>query len=214
MLLAATQGASAATETPEGIGIQATGTLLTVAPTPVADLATPAPASVATVNAGLVTATAVTAHINGNRTTAGVASLTALAGTGISAGALSSTCTANANGSFTEASNTATVAVLGVTIPVNPAPNTTVTIPLVGSIILNQQIAGPVAGSVTVNALVINATILGETVTVASSTCGPYVAGAPIAGGKGLALGGGVVAAAGAGVVAVKLNRRRRPNGA
>jgi hypothetical protein len=214
MLLAGAQGAMAQTESPEGIGIEASG-VLAITPAPVADSATPNPGSVAAVPiAPLLTANVVSAQVSGNTTTAGVASLTALGGTGISAGAISSSCTANSDGSFTETSNLANLVIPGLTIPVNPGPNTGLTLTGVLSIVLNQQVAGPasVPGSRTVNALVITTPV--ETITIGSSTCGPYVAGAPIAGGKGLALGGGAVAAAGAGIAAVKLNRRRRPNGA
>lgn len=213
MLLIGAQGASAQTVSPEGIGIEATGPILTVTPTPDATAANPGPANTASVGIpGILTANVISAAVNGNTTTAGVAGLTALGTLGITAGAISSTCTANADGTFTRRADLADLAITGLTIPVNPGPNTTLGIPGVLSVTLNQRVAGPVTGSVTVNALVITA--LGETITIGSSTCGPYVAGAPIAGGKGLALGGGVVAAAGAGIAAVKLNRRRRTNGA
>jgi hypothetical protein len=206
MVLAAAQGAMAqATQSPEGIGIEGTG-LVAVAPQPIATATNPNPANVATVSAGIVTANAVFAHVNGNTTTAGVASLTALLLSGISAGAISSTCTANSDGTFTESSNLVNVVIPGIaSIPVNPAANTSL---LGGTVILNQQEAGPVTGSMTVNALVIN--LLGENLTIGSSTCGPFVAGAPVAGGKGLVLGLGAAGAAGVGVAAVSLNRRRR----
>lgn len=208
MVLAAAQGAMAATEptqSPEGFGIQGTG-IVAVAAQPIATATNPNPANVATVSAGIVTANAVFAHVNGNTTTAGVASLDALILSGISSGAVSSTCTANSDGSFTESSNLVNVVIPGIaSIPVNPAPNTSL---LAGTVILNQQVPGPVTGSVTVNALVID--LLGEDLTIGSSTCGPYVAGTPIAGGKGLALGLGAVGAAGVGIAAVALNRRRR----
>jgi hypothetical protein len=214
IVLTAAQGASAQTVSPEGIGIEATGTLATIGATPDATAANPNPASVATVNVGLVNASVVSATVNGNNTVAGVAGLTALdvlrISSGVSAGAISSSCTANPDGSFTESSTLVGLKLPGLAaISGNPGVDTSL---LGGTVILNQQVAGPVNGSVTVNAAVI--TLLGETVTIGSSTCGPYVAGAPVAGGKGLAIGGGTLAAAGVGIAAVKLNRRRRPNAA
>lgn len=207
-MLTAAQGASAQTVSPEGIGLEASGLLATVGATPDATAATPDPTSVATVNAGIVTANVVSASVNGNTTVAGVAGLTALGLSGVSAGAISSSCTANADGSFTESATIVGLNIPGLTtIDGTPGVNTSL---LGGTVLLNQHTTGPVAGSETVNAVVI--TLLGETVTIGSSTCGPYVAGAPIAGGKGLVIGGGAVAAAGAGIAAVKLNRRRRPN--
>jgi hypothetical protein len=140
-------------------------------------------------------------------------SLSAL-GTGplITAGAINSSCTANSDGTFTRTSNVASFSIAGIPVSgvVGAAPNTTITVPLVGTIIVNQQIPGPVTGSVTVNALVIHARLLRQNVTIASSTCGPYVLGAPVAGGKGLVIGLGALGAAGIGVAAVTLNRRRR----
>jgi hypothetical protein len=208
MLLVSAQGAMAATEpttSPEGFGIQGSG-LVTVPAQPIATAANPTPACTATVAAGIVTANTVCAAVNGNQTTAAVAGLTALLTSGISAGAISSSCTANSDGTFTMASNLVNLVIPGAVIPVNPAPNTSL---LGGAVILNQQINGPDGGTErTVNALVVN--LLGQSLTVASSTCGPFVQGAPIAGGKGLALGLGALGAGVVGVTAVKLNRRRR----
>jgi hypothetical protein len=213
MLLATATGAMAATEptqSPEGFGIQATG-LLGVTAQPIATAATPTPSCVATVGASILTANAVCAAVNGNQTTAAVGGLSALGlGSAISAGAITSSCIANSNGTFTLASNVAGLTIGGVAFAdANATPNDTITIPLVGSITFNQQvIPGPVTGSETVNALVIN--IAGENITLASATCGPFDASAPVAGGKGLVLGLGALGAGAVGVTAVKLNRRRR----
>jgi hypothetical protein len=212
MLLVSAQGAMAATEpttSPEGFGIQGSG-LVTVPAQPIATAANPTPACTATVAAGILTANTVCAAVNGNQTTAAVAGLTALnvgiLSSGISAGAISSSCTANSDGTFTMASNLANLVIPGAVIPVNPAPNTSL---LGGTVILNQQINGPDGATErTVNALVVN--LLGQSLTIASSTCGPFVQGAPVAGGKGLALGLGALGAGAVGVTAVKLNRRRR----
>jgi hypothetical protein len=215
MLLASAQGAMAATEpttSPEGFGIQAVGTLVTVPAQPIATSTTRNPPNVATVAAGLLTANAVFANVSadGNTVNAGAAGLSALGVGIVEAGAVSSTCAATANG-INESVDIAGLTVGGVpVVTTNVAPNTTINLPLIGTLVLNQQVAGPVTGSQTVNALVIDATLLNETIIVGSSTCGPFAAGAPIAGGKGLALGLGALGAGAVGVTAVKLNRRRR----
>ena len=161
------------TQSPEGIGIEATG-LIPVPATPNATSSDPDPASVASVGvAGILTADAVYAKVNGNTTTAGVAGISALSilSLGISANAISSTCTANANGTFTESASIADLEVLGLHVPLNPAPNTTLSIPGLITVILNQQVAGPTSGSKTVTAVVLELP-LGEDIDIASSTCG------------------------------------------
>lgn len=204
--------AAPATTSPEGIGIEATGAV-TVAPTPDATSANPTPAPVASVGVpGILTANAVTASVSGNTTTAGVAGLTAIPGApvAVSSGAISTTCTANSDGTFTESSSIANLAIAGVTIPANPAPNTTLAIPLVGSVTLNEQVAGPTAGSVTVTAVHLHFNVPSQDIYIASSTCGPYVQPVPMASGAGLATGLGTAGAAGAGIVLAVLLRRRR----
>lgn len=208
--------AAPSTTSPEGIGIQSTGAV-TVGPTPDATASNPSPNCVASVGVPpLVTANSVCAAVNGNTTTASVAGLTALSGSPVpvSSGAISSTCTANSDGSFNESSSIANLAIDGLTIPANPGPNTTLAIPAVGSVTLNEQVAGPTNGSVTVTAVHIhlNATLLtgAQDIYIASSTCGPYAAPTPMASGTGLAAGLGALGAAGAVVVIVVLNRRRR----
>ncbi|HET7018784.1 MAG TPA: choice-of-anchor P family protein [Streptosporangiaceae bacterium] len=224
LVLAATPAAFAApsTQSPEGIGIAATG-LATVAPTPDATTATPNPSSVATVTvAGILNANVVSAQVSGNTTTAGVTSLDttglvgALLGT-ISAGVITSTCTANANGTFTESANVANLNILGATFNGTPGMNTSlgVTLPIgitAATVTLNEQVAGPVVGSVTVNAVHIHFTTLvaTEDIYIASSTCGPFNASAPLAGGKGLAIGLGACGLLGLSVTAVGWHRRRR----
>jgi hypothetical protein len=200
-----------ATASPEGIGIVATGPVA-VEPTPDATSANPNPASVASQGVvGLLTANALTAQVAGNTTTSGMASVTPLAGApvAISAGAVAASCTANSDASFTETSSAAALSIPGVTVPVNPAPNTVLTVPLLGTVTLNEQVAGPVTGSQTVTAIHIH-TLVGEDVYLASSTCGPYVAPVPLASGSGLAAGLGLTGVAGGAVAIVTLNRRRR----
>lgn len=225
LVLAATPAALAApaTQSPEGIGLVATGTLLTVAPTPDATTATPNPSNVASATvATILTATVLSAQVSGNTTTAGVAGLntTGIAGAilgAISAGAISSTCTANSGGTFSESTNVANLNILGATFNGSPAANTalSVTLPLgitAASVTLNEQVAGPVAGSQTVNAVHIHlATLIAtEDIYIASSTCGPFDASVPLAGGKGLAIGLGACGLLGLSATAVGWHRRRR----
>lgn len=213
LMVAAAQSALAApTTSPEGIGLYASGTV-NVTNTPDVTTSSATPTCVASVGAGILTANTVCAQVNGNQTTASTAGLSALGlGAAISAGAISSSCIANSDGSFTLASNVAGLTIGGVTYAdANATPNDTVTVPLVGTITFNQQLnPGPTAQSRTVNALVINATLLNQTVVIASSTCGPFNASAPMAGGKGLVLGLGALGAGAVGVVGVRWNRRRR----
>lgn len=218
MLLFAVPAAMAApsTTSPEGIGIESTGAV-TVGPTPDATAANPSPPCVASVGVSpLVTANSVCASVSGNTTTASVAGLTALSGSPVpvSSGAISSTCTANADGTFTESSSIANLAIDALTIPANPGPNTTLAIPGVGSVTLNEQVAGPVSGSVTVTAVHIhlNATLLtgAQDIYIASSTCGPFSSTIPLASGMGLGVGLGTAGVVAAVAVVVILNRRHR----
>lgn len=217
MLIAAPAAMAApSTSSPEGIGIQSTGAV-SIGPTPDATSANPTPADVASVGVNpLFTANAVHAAVSGNTTTASVAGLTALSGApvAVSSGAISSTCTANADGTFTESSSIANLAIDALTIPANPGPNTTLAIPGVGSVTLNEQVAGPVPGSVTVTAVHIhlNATLISpaQDIYIASSTCGPFVAPVPLASGMGLTVGLGTAGLVGASAFAVIRNRRRR----
>jgi hypothetical protein len=211
ILVATASGALAeSTQSPEGIGILATGTAAVPA-TPQATTGSPSPADVASVDVDtILRATTVAAAVAGNTTTASVAGISALgAALLISAGVISSSCTANSNSTFTEASDTASLAVTGVTIPANPGPNTSVGVPGVATLTLNEQVAGPVAGSVTVTALHIHM-LTGEDIYIGSSTCGPYNASVPLASGRGLAVGLGTLGLAATGVAAVAVSRRRR----
>jgi hypothetical protein len=216
-LVATAPAAFAQTQSPEAFGIEGTG-LLGIAPTPDATLATPNPANVASISIPLilnaatlsatVTANSATATVQGLNTT-GI--ITPLLGT-ISATAVTSSCLVNANGSFVETTSIGSLTIATTTLTPGPiAPNTPfLTIPGVASITLNQQVAGPVTGSQTVNAISINLLgTAGETINIASSTCGPFSADTPIASGKGLALGLGLLGSVGVGYGAVYTRRRR-----
>jgi hypothetical protein len=190
---------------------------------PDATTGNPNPSSIASVTvAGILNANVVTAQVSGNTTTAGVTSLDtngivgALLGA-ISAGVVTSTCTANSNGTFTESASVANLSILGATFNGTPGANTSlgVTLPIgitAATVTLNEQVAGPVVGSQTVNAIHIHFTTLvaSEDIYIASSTCGPFNSSVPLAGGKGLVIGLGACGLLGLSATAVGWHRRRR----
>lgn len=162
-----------------------------------------------------------------NATTGGFASAASVDGLAanlagvliLGANVVSATCTA------TQAGNTGTsqlaglaasLAGLPITIPVNPAPNTTVAINVglitIANLTLNERITNP-DGGLTVNALHLRLLggVLGSIgsgdIVVASATCGPAVLPVPLASGMGLVAGLGLVGVATAGIITV---RRRR----
>jgi hypothetical protein len=208
--------AFAQTTSPEAFGIEGTG-LLGIAPTPDATLATPNPTNVASISIPLiVNAGTLSASVTSNSATAAVQSLnttgiiTPLLGI-VSATAVSSSCLANADGSFVESTTIASLSVADTTLTPGtiPANDAFLSIPLVANITLNQQVAGPITGSVTVNAIHIALLGTGEEINIASSTCGPFSADTPVASGKGLALGLGLLGSVGVGYGAIYTRRRR-----
>jgi hypothetical protein len=216
-LVAVAPAAFAQTTSPEAFAIEGTGAL-GVAPTPDATLADPNPANVVTITIpGIVTAGTLSASVTSNSATATVANLgttgilTPLLGV-ISATAVTSSCLANADGSFVRTTTIGSLDIAGTTLAPGtiPANDAFLTIPLVATVTLNQQVAGPITGSESVNA--INISLLGgalEEINVASSTCGPYTADTPVASGKGLVLGLGLLGSVGVGYGAVYTRRRR-----
>lgn len=214
-LVATAPAAFAQTTSPEAFGIEGTG-LLAVAPTPDATLTTPNPADVASLGIPLIlNATALHAAVTSNSATASVGGLTTPVGSPllgvVTAGAITSSCLVNADGTFVETSSLADLSINGVSPPAGPiAPNTTLAAsPGVATIILNQQVAGPITGSQTVNAIHITILGTGEVINIASSTCGPFSADTPVASGKGLALGLGLLGSVGVGYGAIYTRRRR-----
>lgn len=171
----------------------------------------------------MLNANTLNAQVSGNTTTASVQSLdttgivAALLGP-ISAGVISSSCTANSDGTFTRTASVANLSILGATFNGTPGANTNLSLSLPAgiasaSVTLNEQVAGPVPGSVTVNAVHISFTTLGlatENIYIASSTCGPFSSPVPLASGKGLVIGLGAFGALAVGVGTTRLRRRRR----
>jgi hypothetical protein len=202
-----------ATVSPEAFGIESTRAPA-VAPTPLANPTTPAPASVASLTvSGVLNAKTLSAGVSTNLAQASVASLNT---TGIllpllgavSAGAITASCVANSDGTFTESSNVTSLNIAGHTFNGEAQANFSfLTILLVGTVILNQRVAGPVTGSQTVNAIDVELDS-GANIYIASATCGPYLSPVPVASGKGLALGLGLLGTVGAGYGAAYTRRR------
>jgi hypothetical protein len=210
--------AAMASTTVEAYGIQATG-VVTIAKEPDATVATPSPTDVANASvAGLITLgvlhAAVTQTANSETATSTVASVApALLSTlGLTTGPITTTCTATAGettvGSVNIANGTLGTTVLNGAI----APNTTITVPLVATVVLNEQTpASPGTGDLVVNA--VHITLLGGTqdVIIGHAECGPAPSGtgAPIASGAGLYLGLGLLGFGGLAFGAVYIRRRR-----
>jgi hypothetical protein len=176
----------------------------------------PTSASVADVNvAGLVTAALITSESVLNEETGEVHAQADLANVGINLGALDGTIGAvNATCDATQAGTTGSASIAnlqlpGVSVPVNPAPNTTVNLPLV-SIVFNEQIQNP-DGSLTVNAIHIklNALVGTGDVILASATCGPAAPPVPLASGAGLWIGLGLLGLAAIPVGGMVIRKRR-----
>jgi hypothetical protein len=207
---------------PEAFGLGASGFLVSVPNTP--DQTTIGTSTAVSVGVDdVLTANALSATVtNVNNTSASVTSLTSpalpLLGL-ISAGAITTSCVANANGSFTGTTSIVNLSILGATYNGTTTTQTPLTITVPGgiasaSVIVDQQIANagpnPPAGSETVNGVAIQFTVAGatETVDIASATCGPYTSGVPVASFKGMGIGLGALSLFGAGVGTVYVRRR------
>lgn len=214
------------TTSPEAIGVYVNGSgplEFSVSNTP--DQTTVGTTPVASVNLGpLVTASVLSATVvSNNYSYASVASLTTIIGAilGITSGTIQSFCVATGAGDFSHSYSTIEdLDINGATFTGNPTPNENLTVTLPAglaslSVTLNQQVAGPVAGSETVNAINIQYTLLGgltsEDIAIASSTCGPYTPGqvTPLASGKGFGIGLGALGLLGGGYATIRVRRRR-----
>lgn len=213
--------ASAAPGDGEAYAVDVTVTLLGAAAVDVGPLAPsntsgPTTASVASVNAAnIVTAGVVTSESTLNEETGEVHAQADIANVGIGLaalkgkiGAVNATCDATQAG-ITGSANIANVQLPGVSVPVNPAPNTTISLPLV-TIVFNEQINNQ-DGSLTVNAVHIKLKALVGTgdIVLAHARCGPAAPPVPLASGAGLWLGLGLL-----GLVAIPVGgmviRKRR----
>jgi hypothetical protein len=204
-----------ATVSPEAFGMDSTRAPA-VSPTPLAVPATPAPANVASATAsGVVTATTLHAAVSTNQAQASVGGLNTTGmllpvfGTITTGGATTASCVANSGGTFTLISSVTNLNIGGTTFNGAAAPNTTlINNVLTGKVILNEQAAGPVTGSQTVNAIDFQPNG-GTHIYIASATCGPWASPVPVASGKGLVLSLGLVGSVGVGYGAVYTRRRQ-----
>ena len=124
-------------------------------------------------------------------------------------GATTASCLASSGGTFSLLSSVTNLNIGGTTFNGAAAPNTVlINNVLTGKIILNEQAAGPVTGSETVNAVDFQPNG-GTHVYIASATCGPWANLVPVASGQGLVLGLGLVGSVGVGYGAIYTRRRR-----
>jgi len=175
----------------------------------------PTASNLASVNAaGIVTAGVVTSSATLNQETGVVHAQADIADVGIGLaaltgkiGAVNATCDATQAG-VTGSSTLAGVAIPGVSVAANPAPNTTVNL-LLAKIVFNEQITGA-DGSLTVNAvhIYLNALVGSGDVVLAQAKCGPAAPPIPLASGAGLWLGLGLLVLAA--IPAAFVIRKRR----
>lgn len=175
-----------------------------------------------TVPGGVLTAHALNVETNGDpskgtsHSQASVSNVTAfsnLVPTLLTAKTITASCDATPSGETGSATIVDGV-VSGVPVlTTNPSPNTTISVPGVATVVLNQQVHNS-DGSLTVNA--VHITVLptvngGADVVLASATCGPNAAAPPIPTfpGEGLPLAGGIVVLAGMAGAGWWLHRRR-----
>jgi hypothetical protein len=195
--------ASAATLRAFGVRVNALG--VTLAETPVSDVNSPNNTA-SNITAGsllsagtLATSVSIDPVTGTENATATVQGLTLnFLAASITAGAVNVQCTAvvgqTPTGSTTVVNGVITgpLGIPTITIPANPAPNTSFGIPGIATIVVNEQISNP-DGSLTVNGL--HLTILGPTggdVVVSSATCGPAAVPVPMVSAPGALTAGGL----------------------
>ncbi|HEV2636222.1 MAG TPA: choice-of-anchor P family protein [Actinocrinis sp.] len=197
------------------VSASAIGNLVAVAPTPTSTYAPGGTTTVAGLALGpFATNATLTATTAGDPTTGDSSASATVDTLGVNLGVIgslaltgiNSSCAATptgADGSGVIAGGTVTVGLLPpITLAANAAPNTTISIPLLGSLVLNEQSTDPTTGIITVNAVDLNLlpALGGANLTLGHVTCGgaaPVVAtpmvAAPIAGGASVAaLAGGM----------------------
>jgi hypothetical protein len=225
-----------ATQSPEGIALDATGP---VALGPIADAHGPTfPNTVSVVGVTLpgllvigststsaLTSTVTEPSATNNTATSAIDRISSVLTLPVVGGLLAGTTVASScvwnNGTFTETTTIESLTILGqtITIPATiPANDTLIGLPsvlgLTLSVTLNQQVPGP-GGSQTVNAIAVSLgdSLIGngtENIYLASSTCGPFTGtgGTPLASGAGLGIGLGLLGLLGAGLGAFYIRRR------
>jgi hypothetical protein len=213
----ATAGPAAAAGPNASDGAAATG-LISIDPVAQATTGN-SPVTVATVNvAGLLTTGIITDKANRVSASSDIANVAATlaTGTGLTADAVSSSCTFDPNsGTVTGTSGitNGAVSLVGlpaITLDANAAPNTTVNVPGVATITLNRQTTAA-DGTLTVDAIYVNLLNGTQTLTIGTSTCNAArVAPVPVLPGMALPIGLGALGVLGLGGVGFVVARRRR----
>ena len=214
--------ASAAPGDGSAYGVNVSVTLIgsTVNVGPLAPSSTSGPTSAAVASVAVpsvLSAGAVTSHATLDEATGVVHTDASIAGVdiGLAAvlsgriGAVQASCDATQSG-VTGAATLADVAIPGVTVAANPAPNTTVEVAPLVSIVFNEQIENP-DGSLTVNAVHIklNAFAAKGDIILAQARCGPAAPPVPLASGLGLWIGLGLLGLVAVPVGATAIHKRR-----
>ena len=214
----ATAGPAAAAGPNAADGAAATG-LITLAPVAQATTGN-SPVTVASIDAaGLLTTGVVTDKANRVSASSDIADVAATlaTGTGLTASAVTSSCTFDPNAgtvSGTSGITDGVVTLAGlptITLDAAAAPNTTVNVPGVATITLNRQVTDPTDGTLTVDAIYVNLLNGTQTLTIGTSTCNAArVAPVPVLPGMALPIGLGALGVLGLGGVGFAVARRRR----
>ncbi|HEV8562392.1 MAG TPA: choice-of-anchor P family protein [Actinophytocola sp.] len=191
------------------------GSPVNVGPLAVSNTNGPTSASVASLDAGLISAGVMetsavhdeaTGEVKASASTANVKiALGALGGT---VGLIQASCSATQGQDqdpITGTSSLANVNLAGITLPLNPAPNTKIDLLGLATLVLNEQIVNPDDGSLTVNAFHLTVNVLGVAsgeVIISSATCGPATPPIPLASGAGLWISLGLL-----GLAAIPISR-------
>ncbi len=214
----ATAGPAAAASPNSADGAAATG-LITLNPVAPATYPGTSPNTVATLNvANLITTGIITDTADATSASSTIANpavtLSALAT--LRARAVTSSCTFDPNSDTvtgTASLANARVAILGaanIALAANPAPNTTVTVPGVATLILNRQTTAT-DGTLTVDAIYVDLLGSTQTITVGTSVCNAAsLAPVPVLPGMAMPIGLGALGLLGLGGVGFVVSRRRR----
>jgi hypothetical protein len=201
------------------VSVTLIGSTVNVGPLAPSSTSGPTSATVASVAApGVLSAGAVTTHATLDEATGVVHSDASIANVNLgipavlsgSIGAVQASCDATQAG-ITGATTLADVNIPGVSVSANPAPNTTVTVAPLVTIIFNEQIDNPSDGSKTVNAVHVKLNVFAAKgdIILAQAKCGPAAPPVPLASGLGLWIGLGLL-----GLVAIPVGasvvRKRR----
>jgi hypothetical protein len=217
-LLVAAALPAAASSPNRSYGARATG-LISISPVAAATFPGTSPRSVAHINAtGLLTTGVVTDTAGPTSSSSTIANVAVtLTGTaGLTASAVTSSCTFNTNTgrvSGTAGITNGVVRLAGVifaNLAANPAPNTTITVPGVATVTLNRQTT---AGDGTLTVSAISISLLGstQTLTLATSVCNAAkLAPVPILPSKSLEITLGGLSALLLGGVGYQMSRRRK----